>query len=83
MPLFHYLCGKNNHSTKKFYRQAKEAPAVILCSICKYDAKKMLAAPSSSSKVTVDNGVQARAVEVNPDIIEINKERANKNYRED
>lgn len=45
--------------------------------------KKQLSAPSSSSKVTVDNGVQARAVEVNPDIVEINEQRANKNYSED
>ena len=43
----------------------------------------MLSAPSSVSKVIVDNGFQARAVEVNPDIIEINKERSEKDYRED
>jgi hypothetical protein len=45
--------------------------------------KKLLSAPSSTSKITVDNGVQARAVEINPDIIEINEARANKNYREE
>lgn len=81
MPLIHYLCGCK-HSTNKFYRQAKEAPTIILCNSCKGEAKKMLSAPSSTSKIVVDNGVQARAVEVNPDIIEINKDRSNKNYRE-
>lgn len=82
MPLIHYLC-ECRHSTKKFYRQAKEAPAIIDCILCQCKAKKQLSAPSSTSKIVVDNGVQARAVEVNPDIIEINKERADKNYRED
>lgn len=45
--------------------------------------KKLLSAPSSSSKITVDNGFQARAVEIRPDIVEINEERSNKNLRED
>lgn len=45
--------------------------------------KKQLSAPSSTSKITIDNGVQARAVEVNPEIIRINHDRANKNYSED
>lgn len=82
MPLIHYLC-ECKHSTKKFYRQPKDAPATILCILCQCEAKKILSAPSSTSKIVIDNGVQARAVEVNPDIIEINKERANKDYRED
>lgn len=73
-------CG---YGVSKFYRQAKDAPAFILCDVCKQESKKQMKAPSSTSKVVVDNGVQARAVEVNPDIIEINKERSEKNYRED
>ena len=65
-------------------RQAKDAPASFLCPVCnKNDLKKQLSAPSSSSKISVDNGVQARAVEITPDIIEINKARSEKDYRED
>lgn len=83
MPLIAYacLCG---HTAKKFFRQVAKAPAVFLCEYCnKENMKKQLSAPNSTSKITIDNGVQARAVEVNPDIIAINQERANKNFSED
>ena len=81
MPLFNYLC-ECKESVKKFYRQAKDAPSIVPCK-CGKESKRTLSAPSSVSKVIVDNGFQARAVEVNPDIIEINKERSEKDYRED
>jgi hypothetical protein len=73
-------CG---HGVSKFYRQPKDAPSVLPCSVCKQDSKKQLKAPSSTSKVVMDNGFQARAVEVNPDIVEINEARSNKDYKED
>ena len=82
MPLIAYSCNCSD-VTKKFFRQAKDAPASFICPKCKTDTKKLLSAPSSTSKIIVDNGFQARAVEVNPDIIEINEARANKDYRED
>jgi hypothetical protein len=83
MPLIAYVCSCG-HSTKKLVRQVKDAPALLLCEHCNTEnMKKTLSAPSSTSKISVDNGVQARAVEINPDIIAINHERANKNYRED
>lgn len=81
MPLIAYAC-VCGHSEKKFIRQAKNAPAGFLCPKCSTnDLKKQLSAPTSSSKITVDNGVQARAVEITPDIIEINKARSEKDYR--
>lgn len=83
MPLIAYSCSCG-HSFKKFIRQAKNASAVLICPSCNTEqAKKQLSSPSSSSKIVVDNGVQARAVEIVPDIIEINKARSEKNYRED
>lgn len=82
MPLIAYAC-ECNHSEKKFFRQAKDAPASVACKNCEKQMKKQLSSPTSSSKITVDNGVQARAVEIIPDIVEINKERSEKNYRED
>jgi len=83
MPLIAYACECGNIE-KKFMRQAKDAPVSFLCPNCKKsDMKKQLSSPSSSSKITVDNGVQARAVEIVPDIIEINKARSEKDYRED
>lgn len=84
MPLIVYAC-KVGHTTKKMFRQAKDAPASFHCPAddCYHEAKKQLSSPSSSSKITVDNGVQARAVEITPDIIEINKARSEKDYREE
>jgi len=84
MPLIYYLC-ENDHSLSKFYRQAKDAPACLPCvkPDCDKEAKKQMRAPSSTSKVIVDNGFQARAVEVNPDIIEINEKRSQKDYRQE
>lgn len=83
MPIIVYAC-ECGQTVKKFYRQVAQAPAVILCEQCnKENMKKQLSAPNSTSKISIDNGLQARAVEVNPDIIVINHERANKNYSED
>lgn len=82
MPILSYSCNCGN-VTKKYFRQAKDGPASFSCAKCGNSAKKILSAPSSSSKITVDNGFQARAVEIVPDIIEINQARAEKNYSED
>ncbi len=82
MPLILYSC-ECNHTEKKYHRQVKDAPASIVCINCNKDMKKSLSSPSSSSKIVVDNGIQARAVEITPNIIEINEERSQKNYRED
>lgn len=82
MPLIAYKCECGSVS-KKFMRMAKDAPSSLICAQCGKEAKKTLSAPSSASKITVDNGFQARAVEITPNIVEINEERSNKNLRED
>lgn len=82
MPLLCYVC-ECKHSVSKFFRQPKDGPAILACPICGKDMKKSLSSPTSSSKITVDNGVQAKAVEIIPDIISINEERSKKNYREE
>lgn len=82
MPLIAYAC-ECNSVVKKFVRAAKDAPPFLICTICSKNMKKTLSAPSSTSKIVVDNGFQARSVEINPDIVEINEERSNKNLRED
>jgi hypothetical protein len=82
MPLIAFLC-KKEHSKKKYYRQVKDIPASIICDECGESMKKCLSSPTNSSKITVDNGVQARAVEIIPDIVEINKARSEKDYREE
>jgi uncharacterized pyridoxamine 5'-phosphate oxidase family protein len=82
MPIIAYSCECKN-VTKKFYRSAKDSPTVLICDKCKKEMKKMLSSPSSVSKISIDNGVQARAVEIVPNIVELNQERANKNYKGD
>jgi len=80
MPIINYTCECKN-SVGKFFRQAKDSPAAVLCDKCGKDMKKTLSIPSSSSKIVVDDGLQARAVEIVPNIIELNKERSEKDYR--
>ena len=82
MPIIAFSC-PDGHIEKKFYRQVSKVPAFLICKECKKEMKKLLSAPSQGSKIVVDNGVQARAVEIIPDIIELNQEKANKDYRED
>lgn len=81
MPLIHYLCGCG-YSASKFFRQVAEAPAVFLCTKCGQNQKKQLSAPSSTSKIVVDNGVQARATEVNLEIVEDIQARSTKDFSE-
>ena len=68
---------------KKIYRNGKDAPKTIACELCGVEAKRLLSAPSSEAKVFIDNGSMARRVEVNPEIVQINKERSEKNFSED
>lgn len=82
MPLIAYLCECKN-SKSKLFRRVADAPATILCDKCQKDMKKSLSSPTTSSKISVDNGFQARRVEIDPDIVEINEKRSQKNYRED
>lgn len=82
MPIIAYSCGEN-HIIKRFVRDAANAAAPEACDACGKPMKKLLSAPTSTSKIVVDNGYQARAVEVNPDIVEINKARSEKDYREE
>lgn len=82
MPIIVYAC-ECTHVIKKFVRQVKNIPASFLCEKCGKDMKKQLSSPNSVSKITVDNGVQARAVEIVPNIIELMEERSKKDYREE
>lgn len=82
MPIIAYGC-ECTSVIKKFVRKACDAPSSLICAICQKDMKRMLSAPFSTSKVTIDNGFQARAVEIHPDITEINAERSKKDYSTD
>ena len=79
MPLIAYLCSCS-HSVKQYVRHPKDAMATIPCVECGLEMKKMMSAPSSVSKLVIDNGVQAKKTEIVSNIIELNAERANKDY---
>lgn len=85
MPLIYYSCTKSEcgKNVSKFYRQAKSAPDTIECDACKEQAKKSLKAPSSATILSIDNGVQARATQVNLDVVEDIKNRSTKNFGND
>jgi hypothetical protein len=81
MPLIYYLC-ECGGAVNKFFRQAKDAPAVFSCLKCEKSAKKILKAPSAKSIIVVDNGFQARATEVNMEVVEDILERSTKDFKD-
>lgn len=76
MPLVKYNCTniECNLSFPIFYRSGKDIKDLAPCKKCGKEAKRILSAPTSSSKITIDNG-QARAVEVNSNIVELQEDR--------
>lgn len=82
MPMIHYICNECGFSARKIFRKPPY-PSTLICDKCNGSMTKELSAPSSSSKISVDNGVQARRVEISPDIIETNEARSKKDYREE
>ena len=80
MPLLSYLCSCGLRISK-FYRSAKDAPVGLTCA-CGGEYKKQLSAPSSKSVITIDNGFQAKSVEVNLETIKSNEENSTKDFRE-
>jgi len=81
MPLIYYLCTCKK-STSKFYRMAKDAPSGFSCE-CGSEFKRQLSSPSNASKIVIDNGFQAKAVEVDLNIINSNLENSTKDFREE
>jgi hypothetical protein len=81
MPLIHYIC-KCGISTSKFYRFVKEIFSELECE-CGLKMRRQLSSPSNASKITVDNGVQAKSVEVDLNVVESNQENSTKDFREE
>lgn len=79
MPLIYYSC-KCGKVASKFFKIAKEAPTTITCE-CGLEFKKQLSAPSSASKIVIDNGLMAKAIEVDLNVIEDNEKNSTKDFR--
>lgn len=74
MPRIVYSCEKCSSVKKKFYTAGKEIKKKIECE-CGGELVRQLSSPSQKSTMVVDNGVQARAVELDRDIVEIIEDR--------
>jgi hypothetical protein len=82
MPLINYVCSCGEVS-KKYYKTAKDALPTVKCK-CGLDAKKSFGAVSVGHKIIIDNGLVAKAVELqSPDIMEINDQRSTRDYAEE
>jgi hypothetical protein len=81
MPIIHFICECGTFANK-YYRKVGDIPPTFPCIKCGKNAKKTLKAPSSTSTIIVDNGSQARAVEVNLEVVEDIKDRSTKDFSE-
>ena len=81
MPLINYVCNCGE-VLKKYFKSAKDAPPVVGCK-CGTEAKKGFGSTSSSHKIVIDNGLMARRLEIDPNVMEINDERSAKDYTEE
>ena len=81
MPLINYVCSCGE-TFKKYLKSAKDALPTVKCK-CGLEAKKSFGATSSSHKITIDNGLMTKRLEVDPNIMEINDERASRDYSEE
>lgn len=78
MPMIKFTCNNpdcTNHITK-FYTDVKTIPPFLDCGECGTGKlQRGLSAPASKSTQFIDNGIQARRVEVSSDIIEKERQR--------
>jgi hypothetical protein len=81
MPLINYLCSCGEIQ-KKYFKSAKDSPSTLVCK-CGLEAKKAFGTTSSSHKTVIDNGLTARRLEIDPEIMEINDERSSKDYSDE
>lgn len=80
MPMIKYACTRSECGLafSVLFKLASEAPNMVSCKKCKGEAKRKLGNLNQTSLITIDNGAQARAVEVRPDIMDLRHERAYK-----
>ncbi len=81
MPLINYSCDCGE-VFKKYLKSAKDALPSVKCK-CGLEARKSFGATSSSHLTVIDNGLMSRRLEIDPNIMEINDERSNRDYTEE
>lgn len=73
--LVNFLCPQCGNSITKLFKKHKDIPSDINC-ICGSKLERQLSGPTSKSTQIIDNGVQARQVEVMNEVVEQERERA-------
>lgn len=81
MPRIAYYCGPCDKFTKKFYKSSKDIEKKIDCD-CGGEMLRKLSSPSSKSTMVVDNGVQAKATELDRNIVEIIEDREEASFKQ-
>ena len=77
--LVKYNCEDCGATVSKYFKKAKDVPDEIECE-CGEDMERMLGAPATKSTQFVDNGLQARRVELSSEIIQQEKDKL---YKDD
>jgi hypothetical protein len=85
MPLITYIC--NNHECRntitKSFKPKDKIAGYLDCGCCSVGKlERQLGAPSSVTKTKIDNGINARPVEIYENIVEMNEERSRQGGKE-
>ena len=81
MPMIKFKCNNSNcdNEITKFYVKVKDISPFLDCGQCgSGKLERQLGAPSTKSTQIVDNGLQARQVEVPDHVVEQEREKAEK-----
>jgi len=78
MPMINYKCQAPTCGAffSILVHKSSDIEPTYACKECGCVSKRSLSSPNSSSKIMVGKETQARAVEIYPDVIELNHERA-------
>jgi DNA-directed RNA polymerase subunit RPC12/RpoP len=76
MPRIAYKCSKCSNSKNRFFSNVKKIEDKIECNLCLGEMVRTLSSPSQRSTMVIDNGVQAKAVEIDTQIVEIIEDRS-------
>lgn len=69
--LIKFKCNNCDNSITKFFNNITEVPPFLHCGACGIGKlERQLGSPSSKSTQIIDNGIQARRVEVSNEVIE-------------
>ena len=82
MPIISYSCNCGK-VFNKYFKKVDEILPQIICTFCGKEAKKVFGKTSTSHKITIDNGLMARSIDVDPNIMDINEERSSRDYSEE